>query len=111
MNTFNGYAPNESRTRTMRVKAKDAGHSLVSLTTTRVGHRFSFRYQMVCQCGRKFASKQSVDSAGYRFMAHQRDEASAPVAVGRSEHDPCQKGTVGCSVNHPVGHETSCEVW
>lgn len=29
----------------------------------------------------------------------------------RAETDPCQKGTVGCAVDHPVGPETDCETW
>lgn len=29
----------------------------------------------------------------------------------RSETDPCQKGTVGCAVDHPIGTETDCECW
>jgi len=37
--------------------------------------------------------------------------APAPVAWGRPETDPCQRGTVGCSVDHPAGPETKCEPW
>ena len=35
-----------------------------------------------------------------------------PTAWGRPETDPCERGTVGCSVRHPAtGPEISCEVW
>lgn len=34
------------------------------------------------------------------------------VAWDRAETDPCERGTVGCSVRHPqAGPETSCETW
>lgn len=33
------------------------------------------------------------------------------VKVVRKETDPCEKGTVGCSVEHPAGTETECATW
>ena len=34
------------------------------------------------------------------------------VAWDRPETDPCERGTVGCSVRHPAtGPETDCETW
>lgn len=34
------------------------------------------------------------------------------VAWDREETEPCEKGTVGCSVRHPAtGPETDCEGW
>lgn len=33
-------------------------------------------------------------------------------AVGRDPQDPCERGTVGCSVRHPAtGPEGDCETW
>lgn len=33
-------------------------------------------------------------------------------ADDRDETDPCERGTVGCSVRHPFsGPETDCETW
>lgn len=32
-----------------------------------------------------------------------------PVATGRAEHEPCQRGTVGCSVDHRG--DTDCRTW
>jgi hypothetical protein len=29
----------------------------------------------------------------------------------RAEHEPCERGTVGCSVLHPNNTETECETW
>lgn len=34
----------------------------------------------------------------------------------RSENEPCEKGTVGCCVNHPetikhFNHDNKCETW
>lgn len=34
-----------------------------------------------------------------------------PVAWERPETEPCQKGTPGCCVDHPVGPETDCATW
>ncbi len=43
-------------------------------------------------------------------MATNRKPDPAPlVAEGRDEDEPCQRGTVGCSVDHR-GNE-SCETW
>jgi hypothetical protein len=36
----------------------------------------------------------------------------AEVAWDREETDPCERGTVGCSVKHPAtGPEVDCETW
>lgn len=34
-------------------------------------------------------------------------------AVGREEHEPCQRGTLGCSVDHPSrsDRDDKCEPW
>lgn len=32
------------------------------------------------------------------------------IAWGRDEHDPCERGTVGCSIEHATGDE-ECETW
>lgn len=37
-------------------------------------------------------------------------EVVSPVAVGRAEDEPCQRLTVGCSVDHAQG-EYPCETW
>lgn len=34
------------------------------------------------------------------------------IAEDREPDEACQKGTVGCCIDHPsVGPETSCETW
>lgn len=33
------------------------------------------------------------------------------IAEDRDENEPCQKGTVGCCVDHTPGPETNCEAW
>lgn len=33
----------------------------------------------------------------------------SPVAEDRDEQDPCQRGTVGCCVDHTT--DTDCETW
>jgi hypothetical protein len=38
--------------------------------------------------------------------------AQTPVAWDRKETDPCQRNTVGCSVDHEAdGGDTGCETW
>ena len=33
-------------------------------------------------------------------------------ATDRSENEPCERGTVGCSVNHTAtGLDSQCETW
>jgi hypothetical protein len=37
---------------------------------------------------------------------------TAPVAAGRRETDPCERGTVGCSVDHVrADRGTACATW
>ena len=45
-------------------------------------------------------------------LANRIDPQFVVTAWGREETDPCERGTVGCSVRHPsTGPETACETW
>jgi hypothetical protein len=38
--------------------------------------------------------------------------APTATAWGRAEDEPCERGTVGCSVDHTAsGHDSHCETW
>lgn len=50
-----------------------------------------------CSCPEEAAWAAAMETAG--------------VAIGRAETDPCERGTVGCSVAHPAGPETDCQPW
>jgi hypothetical protein len=38
-------------------------------------------------------------------------DAEEHTAWGRAETDPCERGTVGCSVRHDAADDLDCEVW
>lgn len=41
-----------------------------------------------------------------------RNPQPTPVAWGRAEDEPCQAGTIGCSVDHSApGGDVPCETW
>lgn len=73
MSTYNGYAPDEERTVTLRRHLRDAGHSAVELTTRRVGADFRFRYALRCECGAQMSGWDRA-ALGYRHAAHVRAE-------------------------------------
>jgi len=50
-------------------------------------------------------SDDSIRDAYDREVARQRDE----VATGRRETEPCERGTIGCSVRH--ASDSECETW
>jgi hypothetical protein len=71
MITYNGFKPGESRTTTWKSKPKDAGHTIVSMTTFWNGGAFRFHYTLKCECGRTFRTKSgSTASLFYRYNAH-----------------------------------------
>jgi hypothetical protein len=73
MNTFNGYAPGESRTQKSRPEARDGGHSIVERTTTRQGHSFSFVYRVTCECGKTFSGR-TYSTPFYTHIRHLKRE-------------------------------------
>lgn len=52
-----------------------------------------------CVC----AELEAIEAAAHRITPY--------VAWDRDESDPCQRGTVGCSINHVEPHNWSCETW
>lgn len=73
MTIFNGYAPGESRTVTMRPRKGDHGHSPVASTMTRQGHAFAFNYRLTCQCGKSFGSRRTATRCWQAYDAHMRE--------------------------------------
>lgn len=72
---YNGFRPGESSTMTFKRSKADKGHSVVFITTRRVGDEFRLRHTAVCECGQKFSTKGGGLSAlSYRHASHQRDQ-------------------------------------
>lgn len=69
---YNGFRDGESKTRTMKPRKRDNGHSMVESTTTRIGSKFAFRYILTCECGRKFSSRTSISRVHQSFSDHLR---------------------------------------
>jgi hypothetical protein len=39
------------------------------------------------------------------------DTAPTVVIADRNEDEPCERGTVGCAVNHTASGNAGCETW
>ncbi len=61
----------------------------------------------ICECGE--IDFPTTDDHGPGCDGPLNCTCSDPVAVGRPETDPCQRGTVGCSVDH-IGN-SECATW
>ena len=71
---YNGFAEGETKTSKRRPLKRDKGHTMVEFRTTRRGSAFGFTYVGVCQCGKRFSSRQSAARVGYAHDAHLRKE-------------------------------------
>ena len=71
-NTFNGFAPNESRSHTRRPRTADRGHSIIKMTTIRRGDRPRLTYAVTCQCGTIRRSSATPAAAMYSHNRHVR---------------------------------------
>jgi hypothetical protein len=71
---YNGYAPGESRTRTMRPRKADKGHSVVGSEIIRKGDQFAFAYRLTCQCGKTFSSQRTGERCWQAHRAHLKRE-------------------------------------
>lgn len=57
-----------------------------------------------------YPDRWAADAALLRRDVEMTTPAPIPVATGRDPEHPCQRGTVGCCIDHSDGYE-SCETW
>lgn len=56
-----------------------------------------------CACGCKYWQDGRCVDCGERPLPQ--------LATGRAEHEPCQRGTVGCCIDHSGPGAFNCETW
>lgn len=72
---YDGFLPGQAHTMALKPHPRDKGHSVVTITTSRIGDAFMLRHTAVCECGKVFSTKGGGLSAiQHRHTSHQRDQ-------------------------------------